>query len=282
MDKKRDESFIKAALGGIGYVLLYWLIATIAGFLFAAGYAVFGRHLSCELSPQAFISALQSWTNEHADIIVISGNLIVMLVFLRINRKNAYFRDVLTQKVNAKTILALIGMGVCLSAAVNCIRWLVMANVPQELLAGDLSRVPTGTLPMRLLRSVIIAPVVEELVFHGTVFFKMRRGMPAVVAAFLTSIIMGVSHFGSVITTAYAAIVSMILILLICKSSSLLSGIIIHMIYNLTGMVLEYLPVSDAAACILAAAGSVASAALIVIVMRGYSDVKPAGKHSIS
>lgn len=90
---------------------------------------------------------------------------------------------------------------------------------------------------LNLIASVIAAPVVEELIFRGCVFTRLRRGMPTAVAAMLSAFCFGLMH-GIVIAIFYATILGLMLAYTYNKFESVLAPMVLHIGFNLT----NYLP----------------------------------------
>ena len=86
---------------------------------------------------------------------------------------------------------------------------------------------------------VVVPPITEEVVFRGFIFGSLKKAMPLIIAAIVTSIIFGAGHLmeGSGSQPLYIAgidtfILSMILIYLRQKTSQLWSSIFLHAFKN--------------------------------------------------
>lgn len=92
--------------------------------------------------------------------------------------------------------------------------------------------------------AVVIAPVVEEVVFRGLLYTRLKKGMPVILAAFLSSLIFGVLH-GSPIWAITVGIFSLLYPFVFERFQSLLPCIVLHFATNFSGMVLD-MPLTDA------------------------------------
>lgn len=107
------------------------------------------------------------------------------------------------------------------------------------------SSVAGGFSVVDILATVVIAPVVEEIVFRGLVYRGLKRGMPMLAAALVTSAVFGMLH-GTVIWFIYTFLLSLLLIVLLEFSRSLWVPIACHTVFNIVGqlpVLLENAPI---------------------------------------
>lgn len=267
-----DESFLKSLLKGIGYILLYELVLMAAITIFVVFCILFGNEIVLGDSADANVRILSEWADKHQDLLVITSNIAAIFVFLGINRRNTQFKELLTKKITGKTLLLIVGVGVFLAVAVTYIRYLFISFGVVAVNDSSVIQINSSNFLIRLLRSAIIAPVLEELVFRGTVFLKMKRGMSVAMAAVFSSILFGVAHFSGIFTAVYAVINSLIIIYVICRTASLTTGIILHSVYNFTCIILLFFPASDVFAYYMIPLGCIAVAVLLMIFKRENSN----------
>ena len=87
--------------------------------------------------------------------------------------------------------------------------------------------------------NALLIPFLEEVVFRGLIFGRLRRAMPAIVAAIITSIVFGLMH-GHPILMVWAFFFSMLLCYARVNTDSILPGIIIHVIVNSFAVICNY------------------------------------------
>ncbi len=87
---------------------------------------------------------------------------------------------------------------------------------------------------LTLIATVLIAPVIEEIVFRGLVFTRFCRGMPAPAALILASTIFGAMH-GTLLWAAYGFVGGIAMTLVFMKYRSLYAPILMHSVFNLVG-----------------------------------------------
>lgn len=94
---------------------------------------------------------------------------------------------------------------------------------------------------LEILSVVVLAPIVEELVFRGCIHSRLRRSMKPLTAAIISAFIFGVAH-GHIISATYAFILGLVLTYLYEKYNSVIVSIIFHMAFNAS----NYIPIMTA------------------------------------
>ena len=84
--------------------------------------------------------------------------------------------------------------------------------------------------------TLVIAPIVEEIVFRALVYGKLKKGMPKVVAAIISALLFAFMH-GNIIWGIYTFILGIILVWIYEKFKSLTANIIVHFSFNLVGVI---------------------------------------------
>ncbi len=86
----------------------------------------------------------------------------------------------------------------------------------------------------------VITPVMEEVIFRGLIYSRMKKGMPQAAAMILSAVVFGCAHSGAVQFT-YAAALGIIMVLLYEKYESLLPCIFLHAGFNSVSFIYDYL-----------------------------------------
>lgn len=100
------------------------------------------------------------------------------------------------------------------------------------------SMIGAGNIAVAWIATVIVAPILEEIVFRGLIYTRLKQGMAAVAAAVIASLLFALSH-GTIVWGIYTFLLSMILIWTFECFQSLTANICFHFFFNLTGMVLS-------------------------------------------
>lgn len=179
------------------------------------------------------------------EITFVSGIVTLLLFWLVfLIRRKKFTREVCLHTIPVNAILPL----AVLAASFNIITTVIISFVPwpsswMESYVNNSSGIDGS--PMAWLTAVMMAPVLEEIVFRGLIYTRLKNGLPKVFAAILTSLVFGIAH-GTIIWAIYTFIFSMVLIWVFEKFQSLAASIVLHMAYNLSGMALSLIPDNDA------------------------------------
>lgn len=88
--------------------------------------------------------------------------------------------------------------------------------------------------------TAVATPIIEELVFRGLIYTRMRKAMPKAAAMILSSLAFGAAHsFG--VQLVYAALLGVVLVLLYEKYNSLWVPILLHAGFNATNYLYEFI-----------------------------------------
>ncbi|WP_075680188.1 CPBP family intramembrane glutamic endopeptidase [Roseburia sp. 831b] len=172
---------------------------------------------------------------------LISGILALLtywIVFLI--RKKKFAQEVKLRKIPAKGILAVLLMGITFNIVISTL----LATIPfpdawMETYQQNSSVLTGGNEIISFLATVFMAPVLEEIVFRGLIYDRLKKGMPAVVAAIISSLAFGLMH-GTIIWMMYAFVLGVVLVIVFERFHSLLANMFLHFGFNLTGMCLNH------------------------------------------
>lgn len=172
---------------------------------------------------------------------LISGVVVLLLFWLVfLIRKKKFIKEVCIRPIPVKGILPVVVMAACF----NLITSVVISFIPwpetwMESYMANSSVIDNSIVAW--IATVVMAPVLEEIVFRGLMYTRMKKGMPVMAAAVITSLVFGTLH-GTIIWAIYTFIFSMILIWVFERFQSLTACILLHMAYNLSGMGFSLIP----------------------------------------
>ena len=115
---------------------------------------------------------------------------------------------------------------------------------------------------------VLLAPVIEEIVFRGALLTSLTRAAGPVLAAIITSGLFAAAHRGGVIQIFYAFIIGVMLAAIRRRTGSIYAALAFHLTYN--GINFISLPSGDISI------GTVA--ALILMLLGGFTVLIRRGK----
>lgn len=197
-----------------------------------------GEELDVMAMTEALTAELMGRLMEMTFVAGLVTLLIFWLVFLI--RKKKFTKEVCLRKMPVNGILPI----AILAACFNVITTVVVSYFPwpQSWMDSYIANSSSidGSL-MSWLTAVLMAPVLEEIVFRGLMYSRLKKGLPIIAAAIVTSLAFGIAH-GTVIWAIYTFIFSIVLIWVFEKFQSLAASILLHLAYNLSGMALSLIP----------------------------------------
>ncbi len=161
-------------------------------------------------------------------------SLIILFLFFKLMGRSPLRQcGMVKTDLKALALSALVGAGGCVAVL------LIMTVVPfpeawMEVYNEEAAMVTGGFDPISILATVVMAPLVEEVIFRGLIYRSLRTAMPRVVAALLTSFTFGVVH-GTIIWFIYTFLFSLLLIFLLEVTDSLWTCITAHAVFNIVG-----------------------------------------------
>ena len=189
--------------------------------------------------------------------------IFVLVLFFRMRGKRL-LREVWAMPVQIRSlwpvVLLAVSFAVLICYAVGYIPWPQSAIAEYEALYS--LTMDEGVIA--LITTVLVAPIIEELIFRGLIFTRLCGGMPAIPAAILASTVFAAMH-GTFIWAAYAFVGGMMMLFVYTKYRSLYASMLMHILFNfIGGYVVGYIPelgtLFDAG---LITAGIAATAALV-------------------
>lgn len=169
-------------------------------------------------------------------LIVISGVLTILFlwVFFTI-RKKEFIRETNIRPFALKHWPAVLlgSLGLCFFVNFG----MQLLPIPEEVLleyAESSAGLMEGPFVMLLLSNTIMAPLVEEILFRGLVFGRLKKAMPTWLALVLSSFIFGLMH-GQILWICYTTLVGLVLGLAAWKTDSILAPMFMHFAFNLFG-----------------------------------------------
>ena len=180
----------------------------------------FLKHIKTE----EYINKLNNYINSKTLIIILITMIIFIPIFYNVYKK---YRSKNTFKVN--NIFIPIVLGITISIIYN-ITLYNLNNVFKFTNIFTLSKLPTI---VQIISSGMCGPILEELIFRGIVYNKLKTFNKKMTAIILTSVIFGFIH-SNIINGIYGFGVSFILIYLYEKYKTLKAPILMHIFLNTT------------------------------------------------
>ena len=174
-------------------------------------------------------------------LIIIAGvlTLLVLWLFFVIRRKKFTVEAGLKPFDKRFWPSVLIGsVGLCLLVNFG----MQLLPIPEDVLmeyAEASKGLMEGPFVLLLVANAVMAPVVEEILFRGMAFGRLRKAMPVWVALVLSSVFFGLMH-GQILWICYTTLVGLILGIVAWKTDSTLAPMFMHFAFNLFGTCIGY------------------------------------------
>lgn len=182
---------------------------------------------------------LLNYMNSHALLIttimfIIFG--IIFLILIRPCKKNE-----INININIKTIMLIILSGISISIFYNILVYFInnVIHITDDYIISD---IPLFTL---ILTTGIMGPILEELLFRGIVYNRLKIYLSYKKSVIIASILFSIMHLPNIINVIYTFFLSFILIYLYDKYKSLKISILFHIIINITVIFLVYILIQN-------------------------------------
>ena len=268
-------------LKALGYFAVYIgimnLVNGIAGFLISMKY---GPELKAAgMGFQEYMAELTKYFNSWNGICLIVSAVLILLTYFIIEKvkKTSFTMETEVRKVSGNhiglTVIAASGSMFALNFILNIL------PIPKELMGGittGMEKLTAYPMWQALLANSLLIPILEEVVFRGYLYTRLRKAMPEIVVAIITSVIFGLCH-GGIVWAIWAFVFGMIICVFRIKTGSIIPGIIFHIIMNTFSTLMSYTPllddISKPAMIIYTIAGSVVLITALVVAMRSKKAV---------
>ncbi len=97
-----------------------------------------------------------------------------------------------------------------------------------------------GSFMLEVLYLSLFVPLLEELVFRGLIYTRLRRGMPVLAAQILSALIFGAAHM-DLVQFFYATLTGFLMAVLFEKYQSILPSFLFHMAFNGCSYLFQYI-----------------------------------------
>ncbi len=197
-----------------------------------------------------FEHVTELFSTQVIETVLVSNLVVVLFYWLALCHRKETLRDY--AGFSAPNILSLVGAFVAGTALFSLVVFAIeRLNLPSDLMEaynGEMEQLFAGSFALVIVTSLVIAPLVEEIVFRGVLLRALQKGMNTVLAVLISSVLFAVVHSGP-IQMAYAFVLGLLLCLVRLKSGSLWGSVCMHIAFNaanflpFTGMFTEHVSV---------------------------------------
>lgn len=232
------ENFLLAFIRAIGFFLFYYTVRTVIS---NAAYVLFV--IKYKNPDDAYGAYLKS-----ANMLsFISGIVIIFfLVIFFASQKKRIAKALYLGRPSVFTVLLCFFIGFILNFATTYI----MSFLPEKLLDSygeAASNLTNGSTLWYILAAVIMAPILEELIFRAMMVSRFSTATGNTLAVVLASAVFGAVH-GHIVWSSYAFIIGLLLGLIFVRSRSVAVSIAAHLGFNLVSLLPDTDGLSEKAA----------------------------------
>ncbi len=242
---KKKTRKVVWALKAFGYFGIYFGITLAvnfaAEFVIAFGYVINSGELDIDGLMNYVIDRIYS----NAMTITIISDIFVAAVFalfILLTKRSPAREDNrgLFNKISLGSVFTCFFMGLCangvLTIAINLLSQIgVIPNSLLENYSQTTTVYTAGGIIPYILGGIILAPIIEELVFRGFMVTRMRHAIPAWLSVIFVGIIFGVFH-GNLFQAIYASILGFMLGAVFVRYNSLYASVLCHFGFNLMSL----------------------------------------------
>jgi membrane protease YdiL (CAAX protease family) len=140
-----------------------------------------------------------------------------------------------------KNLLAIVFMGIGLQIGITFILSILASLKPEwfESYGEVMEQLGMGNTLISTVYIGLIAPFSEEFIFRGVILKLAGRALPFTLANILQALLFGIYH-GNLVQGIYAFIIGMFLGLVCYKIKTIAGSILLHMVINISGLLLQY------------------------------------------
>lgn len=240
------------------YMATQFLVTWILTLAFAFSYVALGMQQiflaiagGAAITDAAYEELVRQLTSDAMEASLALSNLIsfaaaiitVAVLYLVFTLRGRRLREaVWCKKTPAPDLFLCLLGGVALNFFASCV--LSVIPFPESWLTDyteSSAVVSAGPAVIVFLATVVAAPVLEEIVFRGLIYNRLRDGMPIPVAALISSAVFAVLH-GSPIWICYTFVFGLLLVAIYERTGSIFTNIALHVGFNLFGILSALIP----------------------------------------
>lgn len=174
--------------------------------------------------------------------LIYSVGIVVSIIFLRrmvLNEIEYQDEAKEAKKLNFVKILAIVVLSALTSYALN----VVFNYTGFTGSSSSFQSVHDAQFSLDLVSSFVLygllSPVMEEIIFRGILYNRMKRVFPIAVSIIVSSFLFGVYH-ANLVQGVYGTIMGLIIVMVYERMNSFVSAVIFHSVANITVLVLNY------------------------------------------
>lgn len=190
------------------------------------------------ISTSQYKIELMNYLNSKSLIIILTTSIIFIPLFMQIYKK---YQIKHKKKINNSNLILISLLGISISLIFN----LVFSSINFYLPFTNTFELSTLPINIQILSSGILGPVMEELLFRGIVYNKIKKIYKPMKSIVLASFIFALFHLSNPLNILYAFMMSFVFIYLYEKFKSLWAPILMHVVANTTTIIAMFIIVQN-------------------------------------
>ena len=279
--ESRAKKFFMAALHACLYVALFMGIQLIVSFAYSfilsmsmsISHLAAGGTLEGDALTAFSESIVEIINNNLHTMMLLSGLLTILTLVISFRlRKKTPAEEMHIRKIPLLRAPWYVVFGVALQPVTNLLLNFLPTSLLMDFEEQNALADAAGPLAMEILNVVILTPIVEELIFRGLAFTRLRRGMSTALAVLISAAVFGAVH-GHPVSFLYASVLGVVLAWIMRKNNdSVIAPILCHAGFNGGNYLLQAL-LGDTDNPLLFFSVTLASAAILVL--SGFMILRP-------
>lgn len=159
----------------------------------------------------------------------------ILYIFYRKDKKQRVYNEVVKTNLIGYILPVVFGMAVCFG-----FNWLIDISRIIEIFPGFnevAENLYGGSLVFEVIAIVVVAPILEELLFRGIIYNRIKTVSNKAVAAIISALIFAIMH-GNVVQGIYAFIIGICLVFVYEKYKALQFPMLFHAAANLLSVII--------------------------------------------
>ena len=231
---KRTAGRVFAEIGkAICYLFLFIVCQTLISGVYALSALIYTM-----LNPEQALDIMSLTLACTDQISLVSGvaSLVILIAFFLLRRKNP-FRESGFHRGRGRFVWLACGLAPVFYLLVS----LILDLLPESWLESymDASAALNQSGIIMTIATVIVAPIVEEVIFRGLIQTRLNRVFPGWLAVLLSALLFGVCH-GQIVWMGYAFVLGVLFGFLDLAARSIWPSLIAHVIFNGIGQLLVF------------------------------------------
>lgn len=232
---------MKHIAGGLGYVLIFLgssviftlVLMMILAFVMGIQIGMSGTVMTEVMIAEQLTQKLLEYSNVATALAQALTIFLLYMIFKSPKTGNTLQKEASIVPFRKKSIVPIVIMAFALSVFVSY----VLAFVPEEIMKAyeeASAGLTEGPIVLQILSTVILAPIMEEILFRGIVLPRFAKAMPLPIAVIASSLVFGMLH-GQLIWIAYATFLGLVMSVIALREKSTKASMLFHMVFNFFG-----------------------------------------------